>query len=376
MRARPVPADLAEVVRGDLGLTVDEDGRTRIRERYVVSSPIAGRLRRIELRAGDGVERGRTIVASVDPMLPDLLDERVRQAAQARVKAAAAAKERAAIDTERVRKQSDFADSEFRRLGRMVVTGAAPAQELDAAQQSARLASDDLRSAEFAARIAAFELEQAEAALVYGRPAAPGDPEPVSFDIRAPVDGRVLHVLQESATVVAAGAPLVEIGNPRDLEVEIDVLSRDAVRIAAGAAVVFDGWGGPAPLHGRVRRVEPAGFTKLSALGVEEQRVHVIADLTDPPETWSALGDGYRVEARILVEIVRGAIIVPTSALFRDASGSAVFTVSLGRAVRRRVEAGRSDGRRTEVLLGLEPGERVILHPGDKVAEGVEVVAR
>jgi HlyD family secretion protein len=373
---QPVPADVGRVVRGDLRISVDEEGRTRIKERYVVSTPLAGNLSRIVLEAGQPVQAGKTLIAIVEPTDPTLLDDRALAESEARVKAAEATRERTRAVLERARQEHEFAQVELERQKNLLRTKTIATQVYDAAAYKERMAQQDVRAAEFAVQIAEFELEQARAALVHTRRPAQSAPSPARFEIRAPVDGRVLRVIQESATVVSPGTPLVEVGDPNDLEVLVDVLSRDAVRIHPGDRVLLERWGGDEPLHGRVRLVEPSGFTKVSALGVEEQRVNVLIDFSDPPAKRAGLGDGFRVEARIVVWEKPAVLEVPAGALFRDGDGWAVFRVEDGRARRRRVVTGRSNGLQTQVLDGLAEGDEVVVHPGDRVADGVRIEPR
>jgi HlyD family secretion protein len=371
----PVPAELGAVVRGPLVVTVDQDGKTRVRDRYVVSAPLQGQLLRIALRAGDPIEAGRTQLAVIEPKEPDLLDPREEAQAQAKVKAAEAVLQRTAPLLMAAEAEANLARKELDRLTRLREARVASQQEFDAAAQREQVAAQNLRAAQFASRIAEFELEMARAVLVRSKPRSPGETPP-RLEIIAPVSGRVLRVFQESATVVQAGARLLEVGNPIDLEAEIDVLSADAVKVRPGARVILEHWGGSEPLAGRVRVVEPSAFTKVSALGVEEQRVNVIVDLVDPPEKRPTLGDAYRVEARIVVWEATDVLKVPAGALFRRGDGWAAFVVAGGRAEERAVEIGHRNDAEAEVLAGLGEGERVVLYPGDRVRPGVRVAAR
>ena len=307
----PVDVDLATVDRGMIRVTVDEDGKTRIREKYVVSAPLAGRLLRINIEAGDPVEAGTTLLATIEPPNPDLLDARTVAQAEARVKAAEAALKKMEPQLEEVRVAQAYAEAEQTRARN--ASKAISRSELENAELLYRQRSEELRSMRIQQEIAEFELEQAQAALLRTRPSDNEIPDTTSdlgtnsngnwtFTIYSPITGRVLRKFQESASVVSAGTQLLELGDPLDLEAEIDVLSRDAVKIKPGALVIFEHWGGDEPLHGRVRLVEPSGFTKISTLGVEEQRVNVIVDLIDPPSARTALGDGFRVEARIVID--------------------------------------------------------------------------
>jgi HlyD family secretion protein len=396
---RPVPVDLGEVVQGDLEVTVDEEGKTRIKERYTVSAPLGGRLRRIELDPGDPVETGKTLLAVIEPNDPALLDKRELAEAEARVKAADASLSQAAPRLEAARAALEYAQNEYRRKRTLQERHNITDSELEDAELLVRTRSEDLKAAQFAVQIAQFELEQAQAALLRSRPeVADGDTvngaevesgAPASdsaaatdtsmfsrIEIRSPISGRVLHVFQESAGVVTAGTSLIEVGNPEDLEIEIDVLSSDAVAIKPGAPVRLVHWGGDFPLGGDVRLVEPAAFTKVSALGVEEQRVDVVVDFTDPPEKRTALGDGYRVEARIVVWQGRDIIKVPASALFRQGDAWAVYRVVNEHAVLTPIKLGHSNALEGEVLEGLAVHDVVIVHPSDKVVDGVKVIRR
>jgi HlyD family secretion protein len=373
---RPVPVELVRVGRGPLRVTVDEDGRTRIRERYVVSAPLAGQLRRIELHAGDAVAAGRTVVAAVDPVEPGLIDARTRAQLEARLRAAAAQLDLAGPRVERARAAHELAQLDLTRTVTLADQRAVARQELDRAREVARAAAEDLKAAEYARQIAGFELEQARAALARSAPGGPPADCAGEWWIVSPIDGYVLRVWNEDAGFVPPGTRLIELGDPTDLEVEIDVLSSDAVRIRPGARVLFEHWGGDAPLEGRVRVVEPAGFLKISALGVEEQRVNVIADFTTPPAQRRALGDAYRVEARIVVWEADDVLKVPVGALFRSRGAWAVFALRGGRARLTPVEIGPGNGRETEIRRGLAEGDDVIVHASDKVDDGVAVKRR
>jgi HlyD family secretion protein len=375
-RPSPVEVDLGRVGRGALLVTVDHEGKTRVKERHEVSAPLMGRLLRIELRPGDAVAAGRTRLAVIEPADPALLDVRARAQAEARVEAAAAARAQAASDVEKARALHDQAEKDLGRVHQLRVRRSIAEQEYDAAVAREQVALAEARSAEFAQRIAEFELEQARAALVHVQPTAPGGAEGVRFEIIAPISGVVLRVFQESATVVTPGTRLLEVGDPADLECEVDVLSTDAVQIRPGQRVILEHWGGEGPLQGRVRVREPAAFTKVSALGVEEQRVNIIIDLIDPPEKRPTLGDGYRVEARIVVWERPDVLKVPAGALFRRGDGWAVFREERGRAAPRPVTIGRSNGLEAEVREGLAENDRVILHPSDRVVAGVAVAPR
>ncbi len=368
---RPVLVEFAEVARRPLEVAVEEEGRTRVKDRYVLYAPVAGYLRRVTLEPGDAVEAGQP-VAWLDPLPAATLDPRARAEAQARLAAVRAALEQARDVREQAAAEAALAEHEFVRRRELLDRQLISRAEFDQAESRRDAAVAAARAAASAIEVARHEVEAAQAVLNYAGAMVAGEaPEPVA--LRAPVDGRVLKRMQESAGVVAAGQPLVEVGDTRALEVEVQVLSRDAVRIEPGGRVQFQRWGGGEALEGRVRIVEPSGFTKISALGVEEQRVLVIADLLDPPAAWQSLGDGYRVEARFITWARDDALAAPASALFRRGDAWEAFVAEDGRARRVSVMPGRSSGLITEIVSGLEPGQRVIVHPPEEVEDGVRV---
>ncbi len=371
--AAPVEVDLARVDRGPMRVTVDQEGKTRVKERYVISAPLAGQLQRIPWEAGDPVKAGETVLAAIHPVAPSLLDVRATEESTARVRGAEAALQRTEPAILRAQAELAQARTELARTRELADSGVASPQELEDKSLLVKVKEAELKSARSAQDVARFELEQAKAALV--RMTTPSATQPAAFEILSPIDGQVLRVIQESATPVIPGAQLLEVGDVSQIEAEIDVLSRDAVKIRPGAKVFFERWGGEAPLQGTVWRVEPSGFTKISALGVEEQRVNVIADLTVPPGQRPP-GDYYRVDARIVVWERSDVLKAPTGALFRQGERWAVYVVQDGRAVRRTVQIGRMNGLEAEVLDGLTVGEQVILHPSDKVEDGVGVTPR
>ena len=372
---RPVEVEVVPVVRGPFEKTVDEDGKTRVRERYVVSAPLAGRLLRIELEAGDKVERG-TLLAVLVPTAPTLLDARTVQELGERVGFAEASRERARAGVERARVALDLARSELERNRNLAAQGFTSAQALERAERETELKAKELAAAEFDDHAADHQLALARAALARARSGTAERGAGERWEIRSPVAGSVLRVAQESEAVVPAGAALVEIGDPRNLEVVVDVLTADAAMIQPGADVVLDRGAGAKALAGRVRRVEPAAFTKVSALGVEEQRVNVVIDIVAPPAEWQNLGEAFRVDARIVVDRRADALSVPTGAIFRHGDSWAVFVVDAGRARLREVQAGPRGGARTLVASGLQAGEQVIVYPGESVRDGVRVRVR
>lgn len=373
---RPIGVDLARVTQGPLLITVDEDGKTRIKERYVVSSPLEGRLLRIELHPGDKVEAGKTLVSSIEPAEPELLDPRVRAQAEARVKAAEAASKQALSNLERVRAAYGLVKADLDRARKLTQRGIISKQELDSAEHKERSSAEELKAAQFAVQVSRFELELAKAALLRTEPNSIRELGSWRLDIRAPITGEVLRLFQESATVISAGAQLLELGDPTDLEMEIDVLSSEAVKIKPGAKVIVDHWGGNEPLIGSVRVVEPTAFTKVSALGVEEQRVYVIADFVDPPWKLKTLGDSYRVEAHIVIWEGENVLKIPVGALFRHGDGWAVFLFANSRALLHLIKIGKRNDLEVEVLEGLKEGDLVILYPSDKIKNGVAVAPR
>jgi len=368
---KPVPVELAAVIGGPMRVTVDEEGKTRVKERYLVSAPLVGRLRRIELHAGDPVKAGKTVLASIEPADPALLDARARGETEARVRAAEASRRRAAAELAQARVVEQQAQKELARARGLAARHDIPEKALERAELDAQTAVQAVAAAESAVQIADYELEIARAALVHTHEGGGR-----SLVLRSPIDGAVLRVVQESAGLVSAGTPLLEVADPSNLEIVVDLLSADAVQVKAGFKVIIENWGGEKPLRGRVRRVEPSGFTKVSALGIEEQRVNVIIDFLDPREAWASLGDGYRVETRTIIWEKDHALKAPASAVFPQGEGWAVFVASGGRAVLRPVQIGRRNGLEAEVLDGLVANEMVIVHPSDKVAEGVAVVSR
>jgi HlyD family secretion protein len=370
----PAEIEIARVERGPLEVTVNEHGKTRIKERYMVVAPLSGELLRVVLHAGDPVQAGKTALAAIQPSDPTLLDARSLSEAEARVKAAEARLQHAQALAERANTVQSQANLRYARLEKLLPSGAASRDEYDVALHTLRAATEDVHAGEFAIKIAEYELELAQAALTRTRA---NDPNSANrLEIRSPIDGEVLRVIRESGGMVAPGAQLMELGDPRDLEIEIDVLSADAVRIRPGAEIHLEHWGLSKPLTARVRLVEPQAFLKVSALGVEEQRVNVIADFVDPPEARARLGDAYRVEARIVVWKGEDVLKVNAGALFRRDGDWAVYRVIRGRAVLTKVEAGHTSGLETEITGGLKPGDEVVAYPSDQIHDGVRVQTR
>lgn len=374
MLPKPVAVDLATIRRGPLVVTVADDGRTRIRERYVVSAPLNGRLVRIRLKPGDKVTAHETQLTTIEPADSALLDPRSIAQAEARVRAADARLSQAKPRLESTKLALNHAETELGRQQALADKNAGSKQDLDNQRLAFQQAGNDYEAARFELEIAGFELDVAKAALTHGTNDA--NSKDWSFPITSPISGNVLRVFQESATIVNAGDRILEVGDPTDLEVEVDVLSRDAVRIRPGNRVMLEQWGGGASLAAQVRLIEPSAFTKVSALGIEEQRVNVIIDFVDPPETRPPLGDGYRVEAAIVEWESSDVLTVPTGALFRSGESWAVFVATSNRAKLVPVELGHRNDNDAEVLNGLKEGDRVILYPGDRVEDRIAIEER
>lgn len=378
---RPVSVDIALVGRGPLRVSVRDDGVTRIQERYVVSTPLSGRMRRISHDVGDAVVAQRTILVHMEPTDAELLDPRAVAQAQARVRAAQRRLEQAKAERKRTELLLAYAEREMGRIRRLLESNAASETEFLQQELEFRQQQENTAAATYAVDIAEYELELERAALLLtstDEPAA-GEPEEgreMVLSIPAPITGRILRIYQESSAVLQAGAPLLELGDPTDLEVVVEVLSQDAVRIAPGNPVLLERWGGSDPLEGRVRLVEPSGFTKVSALGVEEQRVNVIVDLLQRPEHRPSLGDNFRVDCRIIVWEADDVLQVPTSALFRIEQKWHLFKVVDQRAVLTPVEIGRDNGDFAELREGLVEGDRVVIYPSQSVADGVLIAPR
>lgn len=368
LRPSPVPVDVAVARRAPLSLVIEETGVTRVKDRFVVSSPVSGSLSRLSFEPGDVIREGDAL-AQLAPASSPLLDERTRAEAEARLDAASSALGQAKAQVGRATAASELADQELARTRRLVGSGSLANQALEQAEFTARMRKEELSSAQFAEKIAKEQLRIARVAL--GLTSSRGGRDR-QVEVLAPVSGQILRVHQKSAGVVPAGTPLVELGEPRALELVVDLLTTDAVQVTIGTPVEVTGWGGEA-LNGRVSRVEPSGFTRASALGVDEQRVNAIVVLTDPPERWARLGDGYRVETRL--ELWRGEAVlqVPSGAVFRRGEGWAVFRIRGDVVNLVSVRLGHRGEHAVEIIEGIAPGDRVAVHPGDRVKDGVRV---
>jgi HlyD family secretion protein len=366
-----VEVEVGVVSAGALEVTLDEEGETRVRDRFVISAPVAGRVERIEHEPGDRVVGGETVLATFRPSAPVPLDARSRAEAEAGMVAAQAAQGRAQAQRQQAAAELAYARAELQRIVALAAAGIVSKESLEQAQLALDTREEALGAAEFAVQSAAGEVRAARARLMQAEPPRRSDSEVI--ELRSPIDGVVLRVLRESEAVVLAGDALLEVGAPEDLEVIADYLSSDAVRIRPGYRAMIERWGGE-PILATVRRVEPSGFTKISALGVEEQRVNVILDV-DPTQQarWSALGDGFRVEVRVVVWADDRVVSVPIGALIRDAGKWAVYAVVDGRVRLTGVEIGERNDQRAQLLSGLEVGDQVVVYPSEQLVDGTRV---
>ena len=378
---RPMMVDMGEVTRGEMIQTIEEQGRTRVQEAFVVSTPIDGRLLRVEVEPGDPVEGKATVVARMRPANPSALDVRTREQATAAVEAAQAALHVAEANLQAAIADADLAQSDLDRTKRLAESGTVSTAALDRAQGAARAAAARLETARAAIEQRKAELTSTQAQLIgfddrgllEALESQLGDEMPVY----APADGTILRVIHQDETTLAAGSPILELGDTReDLEVVVELISSDAVKVKRDDPVIIENWGGEGPLAGLVTRIEPFARTKVSALGVEEQRVTVVVRLSTPPERRAGLGHGYAVSARIVVWQESDALKVPSSALFRDGGDWSVFVVEGGIAILRAVQIGRDNGREASVEAGLQVGERVVLYPPSGLTDGMRVIPR
>jgi HlyD family secretion protein len=372
---RPIPVDLATVTSGPMQVTVDDEAKTRVRHTYTVSAPIGGKVMRSPRHVGDEVVSDETIVAVMLATDPGFLDVRSREELQASLAAADAAVGLTQHEVQRVEAALEFSRSERARAQALADRDVVAARALEAANIDVETNQHALASAK--AQLEVRRSERASIAALLTDPAnATAQTGPTAnIQIRAPASGRILKILQESEAVVPAGTPLIEIGDPRDLEVVADLLSTDAVQVDIGSPVRIDGWGGEA-IRGRVARIDPSGFAKVSALGIEEQRVRAIVELIDPPDTWSRLGDDYRAIVHVKVWSAEDVVIAPVSALFRLGEEWAVFRIENGRARATVVAVDHRNDAQAEILSGLSTGDRVVLHPSDRIVEGAGVAER
>jgi len=366
--------DIVNVARGPLQVTIEEEGRTRLKDRFIISAPIAGYMRRIDKKVGDPVKKGQTVVV-LEPLRSQSLDPRSRAEAEVTVSAAEASLN-AAIEKERATTaDADYIEKRLERISNLYSKAYVAKDQFEQTESEAKKARAVQRSAKAAIDVARSELERAKTTLQnFSPPKKTG--KYIAVYVSSPVSGNIFRIYRESEGAVNVGEPLMDIGNSKNLEVRVEVLSSDAVKIKKGTNVLFKRWGQEEPLTGRVRIVEPAGFTKISSLGVEEQRVLIIADITSPPEKWRALGDGYRLEAHFIVWEGKDILQVPTSALFRSGKDWAVFVEEKGKARRRLVEVGQRTGLTAEIISGLQESERVVAYPDDSVSDSTKIKPR
>ncbi len=373
---KPIPVDLLSLAPGELTVTVDEEGETRVQDVFVLSAPISGRALRIEADVGDMVMAKQTLVAEIEPIDPTLLDPRSEAQARADIRAAEANRVLAEAAVKEARVELNFAHNELKRAIKLRADAVISERELENAERSHQTRQAALETASAARQARQAELERARAQLISPTANREKSDDCACVPIRSPVDGTILKVLHKSEGVVAAGEPLVEIGDPADLEIVADLLSSDAVKVEPGQRVIIDNWGGDQPLQGVVRRIEPFGFTKVSALGIEEQRVNVIIDFTSPRNAWARIAHGFQVDLRIVLWEGKEILKIPLTALFRNENKWAVFVHDDGVATQREVTLGHRTGLDAEIIDGLTAGELILLHPSDKITEGVAIEAR
>jgi len=372
---RPVLVDLVEIRPGALVVTVDEEGETRVHDVYTLSAPVAGRVQRIDRHVGDPVTANDTVLARIEPGDPSFLDPRSEAQARAAIQAAEAARDLAAAAVEDADAQYEFARAEFERMQELVAEGSVSRRELDSAERDYKARRAGLDTARAQLQVRNYELEVARAQLVSPLQTQESEAECECIPITAPVSGRILQIADRSERVVREGDMLMQIGDPADLEIVVDYLSMDAVKIETGQRVIIDNWGGDGTLEGRVRLVEPFGFRKISALGIEEQRVNVIIDFAQD-DGWERLGHGYQVETRVVLWEADDVLTVPLTALFREDDHWALFVEEDGRARLRRVGTGERNGLVAEIREGLEAGTHVVVHPSDRITDGVRIARR
>jgi len=375
----PIKVDMVSVERGDLLITLDGEGKTRIHDVYIVSAPVDGRVTRIASEPGDMVKAGSSIIANMYPANPQFLDKRSETQAKADVDGATAALALANARVKQVQAQLDFDIAEFNRTLELFQKKSVSQAGLERAELSLKTLRAELETAESNQKVVASQLEAAKIRLLQPEASELSNSNEATdchICLRSPIDGRVLRILHKSESIVQVGTPLVEIGNPNDLEVNIEMLSTNAVRVKVGDQALIKRWGGDQDINARVRVIEPSGFTKISALGVEEQRVNVILSFTDPIEKWQNLGDAFRVEAAIIVDRADDVIKIPLSALFRQNELWSVFVVEDERAILRQVVAGRKNDRFVEIESGLNLNETIITHPRNDITDGTSVIDR
>ena len=375
-RPATVLTDIDTLSRNSLLISISEEGKTRIHDTYIVSSPVTGYLRRINADVGDAVSLSSTVIASIEPIDPTFLDPRTEAQAKADIEAAASSKELAKAQVAQVEAELDFALAEFNRMRELIVNGSVSQRELDAAERAYRTTRAELATTQAALQMKIFELERAQAQLLSPVATQTRLSDCQCIDITAPIDGKVLKILNKSEGVVQAGTPLVEIGDPRRIEIVVELLSFDAVKVEVGQDVLISNWGGEDILHGKVSQIEPVGFKKISALGIEEQRVNVIVAFAGEYQERARLGHGYQVDVEVVLLESADVLTLPISALFRERDDWAVYAVVNGTIEKRIVKIGRRNSFATEVLSGLSSGEAFVVHPNEQTKDGTRVAQR
>ena len=365
----PISVSVVKVTKGPFAVYVEEEGQTRLIDRFIISAPMAGYARRIDFNVGDKVQRGDVLI-EMEPLRADMLDSRSHAKAKALVSLKRSSLLVAEAQAKAAQAEAAFARDEFARMSELHRQALVSREQFQHAQKARRQADAAEESAVHTIDVARFELENAEASL---KAFSATGAEKNTINILAPVDGVVLAITHKSEGVVVSGQTMMQLGNPNLIEIQVDVLSEDAVKVTQDMPVIIERWGGEQPLQGRVRRVEPVGFTKLSALGVEEQRVNVIVDLVSPPEQWLSLGDAYRVEAKIVIWQRDDVLQLPSSAIFQDGAAWAVFVHDDGRAVKRQIQKGKKSGLLTQVISGVAESEQVISYPDTQLRDGSRV---
>lgn len=384
IKPRPIVVDLHTVQKGSLMVSIDEEGRTRVRDVYTLSAPVTGKLDRINLKVGDTVKANETPLITIHPQSPAYLDVRSEKQATAAIDTAKATRKFSLAELERVKSDLSFAKSEYERAQQLLQERVIPAQQLEDAEHVYKVAQAALSSARAAVQMRSFELEQAKAMLITPADGMIEGENCQCVPMTSAISGQILKVFDPSSRTVTTGEMLLEIGNASELEIVVDLLSADAVQVQVGNRVLINDWGGDSVLEGRVRRIEPFGFTKVSALGIEEQRVNVIIDLVSDQQSWKRLGHGYQVGLSIVLWQADEIISLPLTAIFRKSLSQdeanedqwAVFAEEQGEVHVRDITLGKKSGLNAQVLIGLEIGERVVLHPSNKIKGGVAIVDR
>ncbi len=375
-RTPPIPVDTATIEKAKMAVTVDEEGVTKVKEIFMVSAPVAGRLKRSLLKVGDKVTENKTLVATIEPAAPSFLDERSRSAAQASVNAAKSAAVLSEARVSQAEAELQFARQDLKRASKLAARKTISVRALDQARMNEKIKDASLKSAKAELQVSIEKLASARANLIEPSMESQSSSASCCVKIMAPTSGRVLKLIKQSQQIVHSGETILEIGDPVDLEIVVDLLSSDATKVKAGMTAMVEGWGGETVLRARVRRVEPTGFKKISALGIEEQRVNVRLDFEDQFKRWATLGHDFRVFVRIEIWQKDGVLQLPLSALFRDKDTWAVFVMEDGKARQRVIEIDHRNQRTAEITKGLREGEKVVLHPNNQIEDGVAIMER